>query len=98
MSDVNEYPPRFTSDSVRVSLEEGEMRENIVTLRAKDDDCGEQFGRVCRYYIETENQPFEISDKGKHNRRRPRLSFCLTYGSAVPAFANLSNFGAKRTR
>jgi hypothetical protein len=37
------------------------------SLEAKDADCG-KYGKICSYDIETESQPFEISDKGERGK------------------------------
>ncbi len=59
VDDVNEFAPEWPSESIKAVLKEGEVVEDLVTLSATDRDGT---GRVCRYTIETENQPFEISD------------------------------------
>ena len=47
----------------------------MVQLKAKDDDCGE-YGDICSYEIETENQPFDIDGKGQ-SAKKTRFQ-CLT--------------------
>ena len=63
----------------------------MVQLKAKDDDCGE-YGDICSYEIETENQPFDIDGKGQ-SAKKTRLQCLanLNTATAIQSVAVLLN-------
>ena len=68
VEDTNEFAPEWKEDSIRVSVQEGEMVGQIAKLEATDRDCQ---GKICEYSIESSGQPFEISSQGILRNTRP---------------------------
>ena len=44
------------------------MVEELTQVVAEDKDCSDKYGKVCSYVLESENQPFEISNEGESSR------------------------------
>ena len=85
--DSNEYSPEWSTDSLEVSAREGRPAgTELATVKATDHDGSKDMGDICRYQLQTDNQPFEISDEGEKiekfaNLRRYR--FCRTLLSGI---------------
>ena len=54
--DVNEFSPVFASSMVVVSADEGRLYDQLVQLRATDEDCSPKYGDICRYELRSEDQ------------------------------------------
>ena len=67
VSDVNEFSPDWPSDSIEVSVREGpDSADKVVaTVEATDKDGSREAGDICRYELQTDNQPFVISAQGQ---------------------------------
>ncbi len=55
VQDVNEYVPAWEEEEYSGEVGEGEMRDPILTLTARDSDCSPTFGSVCSYAITRED-------------------------------------------
>ncbi len=55
VQDVNEYVPAWEEEEYSGEVGEGEMRDPILTLTARDSDCSPTFGSVCGYAITRED-------------------------------------------
>ncbi len=55
VEDVNEYVPAWEEEEYSGEVGEGEMRDPILTLTARDSDCSPTFGSVCSYAITRED-------------------------------------------
>ncbi|RXG68551.1 Calsyntenin-1, partial [Armadillidium vulgare] len=64
VNDVNEFAPVFVDPSYVVSVDEGRLYDEIVTLRAEDQDCSPKYGDICRYELLTKDQPFVVDSEG----------------------------------
>lgn len=76
VQDVNEFAPKWNIRSedianeplhtltTGVSIEEGQLFEEVIRVEAKDEDCSPHFGDICGYEIESKGQPFTISKEG----------------------------------
>ena len=63
--------PRFREALANVGLESFEQFVSSAEqgeLVAEDKDCSDKYGKVCSYVLESENQPFEISNEGESSR------------------------------
>lgn len=67
VQDLNEFAPVWPQGgSMRVEIQEGQILDHLVQVRAVDGDCSPQFGDICDYEIQqSENQPFVISKDGE---------------------------------
>jgi hypothetical protein len=57
VQDVNEYVPVWEEEEYSGEVGEGEMKEPILTLTARDRDCSTTFGSVCGYTITRQGRP-----------------------------------------
>jgi hypothetical protein len=73
VQDVNEYVPAWEEEEYSGEVGEGEMRDPILTLTARDSDCSPTFGSVCSYAI-TREDAIIILVKLKY-RKNPKY-FC----------------------
>ena len=62
--DVNEYSPEFDQPAYVVQVEEGKVYGEITRVTATDQDCSPEFGDICKYEIQTADQPFTIDNEG----------------------------------
>jgi hypothetical protein len=51
VQDVNEYLPTWEEEEYSGHVAEGEVKENILTVTARDKDCSPTFGSICGYSI-----------------------------------------------
>ena len=65
VEDVNEFAPRTEQDSYMVDVVENKLYEEILRLRASDQDGTTKFASICHYNILTPNVPFRIDSDGK---------------------------------
>uniref|UniRef100_T1J4B1 Cadherin domain-containing protein n=1 Tax=Strigamia maritima TaxID=126957 RepID=T1J4B1_STRMM len=63
--DVNEYEPEFLEQSYVVQVDEGRIYDEIIQVKATDEDCTPKFGDVCKYEFSDPNQLFVIDSEGK---------------------------------
>ncbi|XP_023227601.1 calsyntenin-1-like isoform X2 [Centruroides sculpturatus] len=71
VEDVNEFPPTFLHESYTVDVNEGELHDQIVQVKAEDGDCSQKFRDICKYEIITPNQPFTIDSEGRIKNTEP---------------------------
>ena len=65
----SDLAPSWKSESLRATVKEGQLPEEILRLEVEEDDCGQV--EVCHYQIESERQqPFEINKDGKRVCKR----------------------------
>lgn len=75
------------SIATSVTVEEGQLFDELIRLEAVDEDCSPRFGDICGYSIESSGQPFEISKDGILRNTVPlNYSVSHSYILSVVAF------------
>ncbi|ESO95730.1 hypothetical protein LOTGIDRAFT_116621 [Lottia gigantea] len=64
VKDVDEFVPKFENASYYATIEEGRVYDQIITVKAYDEDRSPTFHDICDYKIVTPNVPFEIDNQG----------------------------------
>ncbi|KAL5015471.1 hypothetical protein ScPMuIL_009741 [Solemya velum] len=64
VEDVDEFAPRFDQTTYFVDVQEHEISNNLMQMKAVDDDRSPTYKGICGYEILTPNAPFAINNQG----------------------------------
>lgn len=61
---VDKYAPVFEKTTYTADMEEDRLYDNLIQVKATDQDKGTDTGAICSYEMLTKDAPFVITNEG----------------------------------